>query len=82
MVRTGGSASFLLTAWVFATLVTLLGANAYGELAGMFPKAGGQYAYLMESYGPFTAFLYGWTSYVIIQCGIIAAVRRNSAAGD
>jgi APA family basic amino acid/polyamine antiporter len=79
MVRTGGTGSFLVLAWVFATVVTLLGANAYGELAGMFPRAGGQYAYLREAYGPFTGFLYGWTAFTIIQSGIIAAVAMAFA---
>jgi APA family basic amino acid/polyamine antiporter len=79
MVRTGGTGSFLLMAWIFTALATLLGANAYGELAGLFPRAGGQYAYLRESYGPFTAFLYGWSSFTIIQCGTIAAVAMAFA---
>ncbi len=79
MVRTGGTGSFLILGWVFAAVVTLLGANAYGELAGMFPRAGGQYTYLRESFGPFPAFLYGWTSFTIIQCGVIAAVAMAFA---
>jgi len=79
MARTGGTGSFLVMAWVFAAVVTLLGANAYGELAGMFPRAGGQYTYLRESFGPFPAFLYGWTSFTIIQCGVIAAVAMAFA---
>ena len=74
MVRTGGSGSFLLLAWGLTALLTLLGAHSYGELAGMFPRAGGQYAYLREAYGSLTAFLYGWTVFTIIESGAIAAV--------
>ena len=74
MVRTGGTGSFLLLAWGLTALLTLLGAHSYGELAGMFPRAGGQYAYLREAYGPLTAFLYGWTVFTIIESGAIAAV--------
>jgi amino acid transporter len=74
MVRTGGTGAFLLLAWLFTTVLTLLGAHCYGELAGMFPRAGGQYVYLRESYGPLPGFLYGWTVFLIIECGSIAAV--------
>lgn len=74
MTRMGGSGTFLLLAWGLTTFLTLLGAHSYGELAGMFPKAGGQYAYLREAYGSLTAFLYGWTVFTIIECGAIAAV--------
>ena len=74
MLRTGGTGSFLLLAWGLTTLLTLLGAHSYGELAGLFPKAGGQYVYLREAYGALTAFLYGWTVFTIIECGAIAAV--------
>jgi len=79
MVRLGGSGTFLLAAWVFTALLTLLGAHSYGELAGMFPKAGGQYAYLMESYGPFTAFLYGWMRFLVGAPGSIAAYAVGAA---
>ena len=65
---------WLLAAWVMTGVVTLLGALAYGELAGMFPSAGGQYVYLRESLGPLIGFLYGWTLFVVIQTGTIAAV--------
>lgn len=74
MLRTGGTGSFLLLAWGLTMALTLLGAHSYGELAGMFPRAGGQYVYLREAYGPFLAFLYGWTVFTIIECGAIAAV--------
>ena len=79
MIRTGGTGTFLLLAWLLTTLLTLMGAHAYGELAGMFPRAGGQYVYLRESYGPLAAFLYGWTVFVIIECGSIAAVTMAFA---
>ncbi len=74
MVRTGRSGGFLLVAWGLTALLTLFAALSYGELAGMFPKAGGQYTYLREIYGPGTGFLYGWTFFVVIECGTIAAV--------
>ena len=74
MVRTGGTGGFLLLAWTFTAVLTLLGAHAYGELAGMFPTAGGQFVYLKESYGRLVAFLYGWTTFAIIETGALAAV--------
>jgi APA family basic amino acid/polyamine antiporter len=74
MVRTGHGGGFLLAAWGLTALLTLLAALSYGELAGMFPKAGGQYTYLREIYGPATGFLYGWTFFMVIECGTIAAV--------
>jgi APA family basic amino acid/polyamine antiporter len=74
MVRTGRSGGFLLAAWGLTAVLTLFAALSYGELAGMFPKAGGQYTYLRETYGPAVGFLYGWTFFVVIECGTIAAV--------
>ncbi len=74
MVRTGHTGGFLLAAWGLTALLTLFAALSYGELAGMFPQAGGQYSYLREIYGPATGFLYGWTFFVVIECGTIAAV--------
>ena len=68
------SPAFLLLAWVLTGVITLLGALAYGELAAMYPRAGGQYVFLRESMGPLMGFLYGWTLFVIIQTGTIAAV--------
>jgi APA family basic amino acid/polyamine antiporter len=79
MIRTGGTGAFLLLAWTLTAVLTLLGAHSYGELAGMFPRAGGQFIYLKESYGRFTAFLYGWTVFTIIECGAIAAVTMAFA---
>ena len=74
MIRTGGTGSFLVWAWVLTGVLTVFGALSYGELAGMFPEAGGQYTYLREIYGPMTGFLYGWTFFAVIECGTIAAV--------
>ena len=66
--------AFLLLAWILTGVITLLGALAYGELAAMYPRAGGQYVFLRESMGPLMGFLYGWTLFVVIQTGTIAAV--------
>jgi APA family basic amino acid/polyamine antiporter len=74
MGRLVGSPFWLLAVWVLTGVMTLLGALAYGELAAMFPRAGGQYIFLRESMGPLMAFLYGWTLFVVIQTGTIAAV--------
>src|SRR3979409_2685842 len=72
--RTVGSPFWLLMAWVVAGIVTILGALAYGELAAMYPRAGGQYVFLRESMGSLMGFLYGWTFFIVIQTGTIAAV--------
>src|SRR5256885_11660337 len=74
MARTVGSPFWLLLAWILTGVITVLGALAYGELAAMYPKAGGQYVFLRESMGPLMGFLYGWTLFMIIQTGTIAAV--------
>lgn len=74
MARELGSAGWLLVAWLLSGVITIFGALSYGELSGMFPKAGGQYIYLKEAYGPFVSFLYGWTLFLVIQTGTIAAV--------
>lgn len=74
MGRVLGSPFLLLLAWVITGVMTLIAALSYGELAGMFPKSGGQYQYLKESYGEMTAFLFGWAMFAVIQCGTIAAV--------
>ena len=65
---------WLLVAWLITGVITLLGALAYGELAAMYPRAGGQYVFLRESMGPLLGFLYGWTLFLVIQTGTIAAV--------
>jgi APA family basic amino acid/polyamine antiporter len=64
---------FLLT-WVLSGLMTVIAALTYGELAAMMPRAGGQYVYLREAFGPLFGFLYGWTLFLVIQTGTIAAV--------
>ncbi len=74
MARSLGSPMWLLAAWVLTGVITLLGALTYGELAAMFPRAGGQYVFLRESMGPLMGFLYGWTLFLVIQTGTIAAV--------
>lgn len=73
MARQVGSAGWLLVAWLIAGVLTLIAALAYGELAAMMPRAGGQYVYLRESYSPLWGFLYGWTLFLVIQTGTIAA---------
>src|SRR5512138_1351898 len=72
--RTVASPLWLMLAWVAAGVITMLGALAYGELAAMYPNAGGQYVFLRESMGPLMGFLYGWTLFIVIQTGTIAAV--------
>jgi APA family basic amino acid/polyamine antiporter len=74
IARSVGTPFWLLAVWVLTGIVTLLGALAYGELAAMFPRAGGQYVFLRESMGSLMGFLYGWTLFVVIQTGTIAAV--------
>src|SRR5918999_1953925 len=74
MARTVGSPLWLRVAWILTGVITLLGALAYGELAAMYPRAGGQYVFLRESMGSLMGFLYGWTLFVVIQTGTIAAV--------
>src|SRR5688572_31709633 len=74
IARVVGSPFWLITAWVVTGVITLLGALAYGELAAMYPRAGGQYVFLRESMGPLMGFLYGWTLFIVIQTGTIAAV--------
>jgi APA family basic amino acid/polyamine antiporter len=74
MMRSLGSPLWLIVAWVVAGLLTVMAALSYGELAGMMPKAGGQYVYIQRAYGRLPAFLYGWTVFTVIQTGVIAAV--------
>ena len=74
MARQVGSPGWLLTAWVITGVLTITAALAYGELAAMMPRAGGQYVYLREAYSPLWGFLYGWTLFMVIQTGTIAAV--------
>ncbi|MGC8749323.1 APC family permease [Hydrotalea sp.] len=74
ITRNVGSAGWLIIVWLLTGLMTLIAAVSYGELSGMFPKAGGQYVYLKEAYNPLIGFLYGWSFFAIIQTGTIAAV--------
>jgi APA family basic amino acid/polyamine antiporter len=74
MARGVPSPLWLMLAWVLSSVMTVLGALAYGEMAAMYPRAGGQYVFLRESMGPLMGFLYGWTFFIVIQTGTIAAV--------
>jgi len=74
IAREVNSPALLILAWVVTGFMTVVGALAYGELAAMMPRAGGQYVYLRESLGPLWGFLYGWTLFLVIQTGTIAAV--------
>ncbi len=79
MSRQLGSAGWLLMSWVIAGVLTVTAALSYGELASMMPQAGGQYVYLRESFSPVLGFLYGWTLFLIIQTGTVAAVAIGFA---
>jgi APA family basic amino acid/polyamine antiporter len=72
--RTVGSTGWLLALWLLTGLITMIAAVSYGELAGMMPKAGGQFVYIERAWGQLPAFLYGWTVFMVIQTGVIAAV--------
>jgi APA family basic amino acid/polyamine antiporter len=74
IARSTDSPALYLAAWVVTGIMTIIGALSYGELAAMMPRAGGQYVYLRESLGPLWGFLYGWTLFLVIQTGTIAAV--------
>src|SRR5436853_1664970 len=79
MARELGSPGWLLVAWVITGVLTITAALSYGELAAMMPHAGGQYVYLREAYSPVWGFLYGWTLFLVIQTGTIAAVAVGFA---
>lgn len=79
MARNLGSPGWLIITWVITGIVTIIAALSYGELAGMMPKAGGQYVYLREAFNPLSGFLYGWTLFTVIQTGTIAAVAMAFA---
>src|SRR6202007_283710 len=79
IARRTGSTGSLLAAWIITGLMTVAAALSYGELAAMMPKAGGQYIYLREAYSPLWGFLYGWTLFLVIQTGTIAAVAVGFA---
>ena len=74
MARTVGSPGWLMMGWLIAGIMTIMAALSYGELAAMLPKAGGIYIYLREAYSPIFGFLYGWTLFLVIETGTIAAV--------
>jgi basic amino acid/polyamine antiporter, APA family len=74
IARNVGSPGWLLVVWFISGIMTVIGAVSYGELASMMPHAGGQYVYLKEAYHPLVGFLFGWTTFLVIQCGTIAAV--------
>jgi len=74
ITRNVGSAGWLIFVWAITGFMTITAAVSYGELSGMFPKAGGQYVYLKEAYNKLTGFLYGWSFFAVIQTGTIAAV--------
>jgi len=74
ITRNVGSAGWLIVVWLITGFMTLTAALSYGELSGMFPKAGGQYVYLKEAYNKLIGFLYGWSFFAVIQTGTIAAV--------
>jgi|SRR5438105_4352633 len=77
--RETGSPGGLLLTWILTALLTISAALSYGELAALFPRAGGQYVYLREAYSPLWGFLYGWTLFLVIQTGTIAAVAVGFA---
>src|SRR5471030_3442010 len=79
IARQVGSPGWLLVVWLVTGLLTLMAALSYGELAAMMPKAGGQYVYLREAFSPLWGFLYGWTLFLVIQTGTIAAVSVGFA---
>lgn len=74
IARTVGSPGWLMVVWLITGIITVIGAISYGELASMMPNVGGQYVYLTEAYHPIVGFLFGWTTFLVIQCGSIAAV--------
>jgi len=74
ITRNVGSAGWLVFVWLITGFMTLTAALSYGELSGMFPKAGGQYVYLKEAFNPLIGFLYGWSFFAVIQTATIAAV--------
>src|SRR5207249_6732633 len=79
IARHVGSAGGLILTWMITGLLTITAALSYGELAAMMPEAGGQYVYLREAFSPLWGFLYGWTLFLVIQTGTIAAVAVGFA---
>jgi APA family basic amino acid/polyamine antiporter len=79
IARTVGSPGWLMMVWLITGVITVIGALSYGELAAMMPNVGGQYVYLREAYHPIVSFLFGWTTFIVIQCGSIAAIAIGFA---
>ena len=79
IARQVGGTGWLLAVWAITGVLTLIAALSYGELAAMMPRAGGQYVYLREAYNPLFGFLYGWTLFLVIQTGTVAAVAAAFA---
>jgi APA family basic amino acid/polyamine antiporter len=79
IARSVGSPGWFMVVWIITGIITIIGALSYGELAAMMPNVGGQYVYLRESYNPLIGFLFGWTTFLVIQCGSIAAVAMGFA---
>ena len=77
IARIVDSPALLIAAWLVTGFMTVVAALSYGELAAMMPKAGGQYVYLREALGPLWGFLYGWTLFLVIQCGTIAIYNTD-----
>ncbi len=74
IARNVGAPGWLMVVWLITGVLTIIGALSYGELAAMMPHVGGQYVYLKEAYHPLIGFLFGWTTFLVIECGTIAAV--------
>src|SRR5712692_1654815 len=74
IARQTKSPGLLIATWIVTALLTTIAALSYGELAAAMPHAGGQYVYLREAFGPLFGFLFGWTMFLVIQTGTIAAV--------
>jgi basic amino acid/polyamine antiporter, APA family len=79
IARNVGSPGWLLVTWIVTAVLTLIAALSYGELASLFPHAGGQYVYIKKAYNPMVGFLYGWAAFLVIQGGTIAAVAMGFA---
>ena len=77
IARQVGAPGWLLVVWIVTGLLTLTAALSYGELAAMMPRAGGQYVYLREAYGPLWAFFYGWTQMFVAKSGSIATLASG-----
>ena len=80
MAKALGSPALLLILWLVIAALSICGALCYGELAARFPEAGGGYAYLRETYGPATAFVYGWMALLVMDPGLTAAIATGAAS--